>query len=61
VKGGAFDFFHQFAEELQQDPELLRRYNNLKLSFANRAVDDYRAAKDRFVAEVLSRRAHRNP
>lgn len=61
VKSGAFDFFHQFAEELRQNPELLRRYNNLKLSFANKSMEDYRAAKDSFVAEVLSGRAIGDP
>jgi GrpB-like predicted nucleotidyltransferase (UPF0157 family) len=54
MKGGAFDDFHQFVEELRRDPLLVRRYNDLKLRFNGKPMADYRAAKDAFVAEILS-------
>ena len=56
VKGGALDDFHRFAEELRRDPHLVRRYNDLKLRFNGKPMDDYRAAKDAFVTEILSGR-----
>ena len=55
VKGGAFDVFHLFTDALNADPALVRRYNELKLTFAGRPMADYRLAKDAFVAEVLAR------
>ena len=54
MKGGAFDDFHQFVEELRRDPLLVHRYNELKLCFDGKSMTEYRAAKDAFVAEVLS-------
>jgi GrpB-like predicted nucleotidyltransferase (UPF0157 family) len=52
-KGSAFDFFHRFAEALRTDPDLVRRYNDLKLAYQARPMADYRAAKDAFIAEAL--------
>lgn len=53
VKGGAFDDFHLFAEALRADPQLVLRYNALKLAHQDQPMTVYRAAKDAFVAEVL--------
>ena len=54
AKGDELDVFHQFAEALRQDPDLVRRYNELKLRFDGQPMADYRAAKDAFVRRVLS-------
>ena len=61
VKGGALDDFHPFVEALRRDPVLLRRYNDLKLRFSGKPMADYRAAKDAFVAEVLSNKGVASP
>lgn len=53
MKGGGLDHFHRFTAALRADPELVRRYNALKLAHHNQPVIGYRAAKDAFVAEVL--------
>ncbi|WP_049766101.1 GrpB family protein [Rhodopseudomonas palustris] len=53
TKGGAFDHFHRFIAALRADPELVRRYNALKLAHHNQPMDRYRAAKHAFIAEVL--------
>lgn len=56
VKGGALDDFHRFAEELRRAPLLVRRYNDLKLRFSGKPMAEYRAAKDAFIADILSNR-----
>ncbi len=53
AKGAAFDIFHRFAATLRADPDLVRRYNALKIAYDGQPMDDYRAAKDAFVAEAL--------
>lgn len=53
AKGGRFDIFHTFVVALRADPELVRRYNALKLAHHGQPMDRYRAAKDAFVVEVL--------
>lgn len=53
-KDGTFDGFHLFAAALRNDPALVRRYNALKLAHDGQPMDQYRAAKDAFVAEVMN-------
>lgn len=52
--GGPFDFFHRFAEALIQSPRLVEEYNALKRAHNNCDMAIYRAAKDAFIARVLS-------
>lgn len=56
VIDGPFDFFHQFAEELQRSSQLVEEYNALKRSYDGADMAAYRAAKDAFVERVLSAR-----
>lgn len=53
AKDGVLDVFHRFADALRADPELLARYNALKLAHHTRPMARYRAEKDAFVSEVL--------
>lgn len=54
AKGGAFDFFHRFADALRKNPEVVKQYNDLKRTHSNRPMATYRVAKDAFIANVLS-------
>jgi GrpB-like predicted nucleotidyltransferase (UPF0157 family) len=54
VKGGALDVFHLFSDALRNRPDLVQRYNRLKLDFHDKPMASYREAKDAFVAEVLA-------
>jgi GrpB-like predicted nucleotidyltransferase (UPF0157 family) len=51
---GPQDFFHLFVEVLKKDAALVAQYNALKQKFNGRPMDDYRSAKDDFVAKVLA-------
>ena len=53
VVGSAYDDFHRFAEALRADPQLVRAYNHLKETWHGKPMDDYRAAKDAFIARAL--------
>lgn len=53
AKDGTFDLFHLFADVLRADPELVRRYNALKLAHLGQPMTLYRAAKNAFITEVL--------
>ncbi len=53
TKGGAFDFFHVFVAALRADAGLLHDYNMLKNAHDARPMEQYRAAKDTFVKQVL--------
>jgi GrpB-like predicted nucleotidyltransferase (UPF0157 family) len=53
--GGEYDDLHYFADALRSDPALLEQYNALKRAYEGKLMDEYRAAKDRFVASVLHR------
>jgi GrpB-like predicted nucleotidyltransferase (UPF0157 family) len=55
VAGSEDDFFHHFADALNQDAELIAQYNALKLQFDGQPMDVYRAAKGVFVTTVLGR------
>lgn len=52
--GGDFDFFHRFVEALVRSPRLVEDYNALKRAYNNSDMAVYRAAKDAFIARVLS-------
>jgi GrpB-like predicted nucleotidyltransferase (UPF0157 family) len=51
---GPYDDFHLFVEALLRDPRLVTAYNELKSRFEGQPMQDYRAAKDAFIAEVLA-------
>jgi GrpB-like predicted nucleotidyltransferase (UPF0157 family)/GNAT superfamily N-acetyltransferase len=51
---GPDDRFHHFADALRSAPALVERYNALKIQFDGRPMAAYRAAKDDFIAGVLS-------
>lgn len=53
ARDGSFDFFHRFVDALRASPELVRRYNTLKLAFDGKSMVDYRKAKDAFIADAL--------
>ena len=61
AKGDKLDVFHQFAEALRQDLDLVRRYNELKLRFDGQPMADYRVAKSAFVDRMLSQLGIRGP
>jgi GrpB-like predicted nucleotidyltransferase (UPF0157 family) len=55
--GGPFDHFHLFTAALLRDATIVERYNMLKIQYHGRPMNEYRAAKDAFIAEVLARAA----
>jgi GrpB-like predicted nucleotidyltransferase (UPF0157 family) len=61
ARGGALDGFHVFADALRADPDLVRRYNDLKRAHHGAPMDVYRAAKDAFIAQVLDAKAGEAP
>lgn len=54
VRGGELDVFVRFRDALRADPALVAAYNDLKVGFDSRPMDDYRAAKAAFVEKVLA-------
>jgi GrpB-like predicted nucleotidyltransferase (UPF0157 family) len=54
--GGTFDDFHRLVDVLRNEPDVLAQYNSLKRTYDGRPMDEYRAAKDRFLAAVLTPR-----
>jgi GrpB-like predicted nucleotidyltransferase (UPF0157 family) len=53
ARDGSFDIFHSFVDALRANPELVRRYNALKLAFHGKSMVDYRQAKNAFITEAL--------
>ena len=54
VVGGPYDDFHLFTDALTRDQQLVAKYNELKMRFDGMPMNDYRSAKDSFIAEVLA-------
>lgn len=52
--GSKFEFFFAFRDALRRDPQLVSRYNALKLNAARLGEADYRREKSRFIDEVLA-------
>lgn len=50
---GPEDFFHLFVDALNASPSLVAAYNELKARFDGHPMEEYRRAKDAFVARVL--------
>jgi GrpB-like predicted nucleotidyltransferase (UPF0157 family) len=53
--GTELDVFHLFAEALLSKPDLVAHYNALKRQHDGGPMQDYRDAKDAFIAAVLAR------
>jgi GrpB-like predicted nucleotidyltransferase (UPF0157 family) len=53
--GGEFDSFDHFVEAPLASPQLVSAYNAMKSEWNGAVMQDYRKAKDKFVAEVLAR------
>lgn len=54
VMGSPLDFFTRLRDLMQNNPALIQAYNELKKKFNGAPMTDYRAAKDAFIASVLS-------
>ena len=52
--GSRFEFFVTFRDALRTDPDVLRKYNEVKLASAGRGDDDYRKSKGEFIRGVLA-------
>lgn len=52
-EGSTFEFFMRFRDLLTQNPELVTRYNALKVRFAPLGPSIYREAKASFIQSVL--------
>lgn len=53
AKGSKFEFFMTFRDALRNDPSLVQKYNELKLRHQMLGVTQYRAAKGKFIEDVL--------
>ena len=53
VLGSVFEFFLRFRDALRGSTALVEQYNQIKREAAHLTEDDYRAAKSRFIDEVL--------
>lgn len=52
-RGSEFEFFHKFRDALLENPELVERYNKLKLQFSAQGPLVYREEKAKFIRSVL--------
>ena len=53
--GSEFEFFLRFRDALRADTGLVEQYNQIKRDFADAGEGAYRAAKSRFIEQVLAR------
>lgn len=51
--GSQYEFFIRFRDLLRNNPDLVRKYNDLKLSCIGFSEKQYRLIKSRFIEEVL--------
>jgi len=54
IQNGPHDNFVDFLELLRKHPDLRERYNRLKREHDGKLMDDYRAAKRRFIENALN-------
>lgn len=52
-QGSQYEFFITFRDELNKDPSLVKKYNDLKLSSTGLSPEDYRSKKSEFIEKVL--------
>ncbi len=48
-----FEFFVGFRDKLRKNPELVQRYNELKISCTGWSHEEYRRKKSAFIERVL--------
>ena len=53
ANGSEFDFFVGFRDKLRKSPELVQRYNELKMSCTGWSHEEYRRKKSAFIERVL--------
>ncbi|MHC6529477.1 GrpB family protein [Vibrio proteolyticus] len=53
ANGSEFDFFVGFRDKLRESPELVQRYNKLKMSCTGLSHEEYRRKKSAFIERVL--------
>lgn len=51
--GSQYEFFLRFRDLLLSKPDLVRKYNELKLSCTGFSEEQYRVIKSRFIEEIL--------
>ncbi len=56
VSGSADDFLLDLRDRMRSEPELLRRYDEIKLGAATRGPDAYWEAKNDFLKNILAAR-----
>ena len=54
AKDSEFEFFLHFRDALNSDKALVEQYNQLKSRFEGRSQASYRAAKSKFIEQVLA-------
>ena len=54
ANGTEFECFLTFRDHLRANLDLVRQYNDLKLTCVGLTADDYRAKKSLFIAQVLA-------
>jgi GrpB-like predicted nucleotidyltransferase (UPF0157 family) len=54
VFGSKFDTFERFLSRLRESASLRRAYNDLKVNWDGRPMDEYRTAKRAFIEAVLT-------
>lgn len=52
VIGSEHDNFHAHTRAFLNDPKLVQKYNQLKLSFEGKDMDEYRKAKNKFFEKI---------
>ena len=55
ARGSEFEDFIRFRDLLNQDADLVEKYNQLKMKCEGLSPDDYRALKSKFIESVLRR------
>ncbi|EGR2479900.1 hypothetical protein DYB78_17990, partial [Vibrio cholerae] len=53
ANGSEFEFFVGFRDKLRKNPELVQRYNELKISCTGWSHEEYRRKKSAFIERVL--------
>ena len=53
ANGSEFEFFVGFRDKLRKSPELVQRYNELKMSCTGWSQEEYRRKKSAFIERVL--------
>jgi GrpB-like predicted nucleotidyltransferase (UPF0157 family) len=52
-KGSKFEMFILFRDRLNNDPNLVEKYNQVKIDSTGLSADEYRSRKDKFIRSVI--------